>query len=58
MRLCYFNFFFLFNGSDDKTGIWQDQNNPIQKKNNVFNEFKTLSSSAQIFDKIIHLDLV
>ena len=51
-------FFFLFNACsfDDKTGIWQDQNNPIQKKNNVFNEFKTLSSSAQIFDKIIYVD--
>ena len=51
-------FFFLFNACsfDEKTGIWQDQNNPIQKKNNVFNEFKTLSSSAQIFDKIIYVD--
>ena len=51
-------FFLLFNACsfDDKTGIWQNLNNPIQKKNNVFNEFKTLSSSAQIFDKIIYAD--
>ena len=37
---------------DNKTGIWEN-NNIIKKKNNVYNDFKNISNSQNIFDKEI-----
>ena len=38
---------------DDKTGIWNSNNNISKKENNLFKEFKTLSGSEEFFQKEI-----
>ena len=43
---------------DNKTGIWNNDNNPLNKNKNdkIFSEFKTLSSQNDSFNKIIPFD--
>ena len=56
------NIFFsllLFSCSfDNKTGIWNNENNPLNKNKNdkIFSAFKTLSTQNDSFNKIIPLD--
>ena len=38
---------------DDKTGIWNSNNNISKKENNLFKEFKTLSGNEEYFEKEI-----
>ena len=38
---------------DDKTGIWNSNNNISKKENDLFKEFKTLSGSEEYFEKEI-----
>ena len=40
---------------DDKSGIWKNNNYSYEEKS-IFSEFKTLSSSEDVFSKIITLD--
>jgi outer membrane protein assembly factor BamB len=40
---------------DNKTGIWKTENN-ISKKNKTFEEFKSIDSSSEQFDKIVQID--
>ena len=40
---------------DDKSGIWKNKNYSYEEKS-IFSEFKTLSSSEDVFSKIITLD--
>ena len=43
---------------DNKSGIWNNENNPLNKNKNdkIFSEFKTLSSQNDTFNKIIPFD--
>ena len=41
---------------DNKTGIWKNENSFSKEDNEIFKEFKTLSSSAETYDKIVKLD--
>ena len=48
--------FFLNNCSfDNKTGIWNSEQNAVKIKNNKFKDFKKLNTSQVIFNKIIPL---
>ena len=53
-----FIFFFTSCSFDNKSGIWQNENENSQKKNSkeVFSEFKKLNSANNNFNKIILLD--
>ncbi len=53
-----FIFFFTSCSFDNKSGIWQNENENSQKKDSkeVFSEFKTLNSADNNFKKIILLD--
>ena len=47
-------FFFIQGCSfDDKSGIWNNDNIVIKKKDKTFKDFETLVTSEKIFDKII-----
>ena len=47
-------FFFIQGCSfDDKSGIWNNDNTVIKKKDKTFKDFETLVTSEKIFDKII-----
>ena len=49
--------FILSNCSfDDKTGVWKNENLTQNANDNLFNDFKKISSSKNIFDTIINLD--
>ena len=54
----FFLLLFLSCSFDNRTGIWNNENNPLNKnKNNkTFSEFKTLSSKNDSFNKIIPFD--
>ena len=41
---------------DDKSGIWQNQNNTLMNKKDQFKDFKKISISTERFDKEIILD--
>ena len=41
---------------DNKTGIWKNENSFSKEDNEIFKEFKTLSTSAKTYDKIVKLD--
>tara|TARA_B100001248_G_scaffold242571_1_gene210212 strand:- start:791 stop:2116 length:1326 start_codon:yes stop_codon:yes gene_type:complete len=41
---------------DDKSGIWQNENQVSEKEDFVFKDFKKISSSNSNFDKIIPID--
>ena len=41
---------------DDKSGIWQNENQVSKKEDFVFKDFKKISSSNSNFDKIIPID--
>jgi outer membrane protein assembly factor BamB len=41
---------------DNKTGIWKNENSLPEEKNDIFKEFKTLSSTSTPFEKIIPID--
>ena len=41
---------------DNKTGIWNNENNVSKVKTDLFEEFETLSSSNLFFDKIIPIE--
>ena len=48
--------FFLNNCSfDNKTGIWDNEKNITKENNDQFKDFKTISSSQEIFNQIIPL---
>ena len=47
-------FFFIQGCSfDDKSGIWNNDNIVIKKKDKTFKDFETLVTSEKIFDQII-----
>ena len=49
--------FLLINCSfDDKTGIWENENQIIKKENKLFSDFKKISSTKDKFNKIVNLD--
>ena len=49
--------FFYSCSFDNKTGIWENENKVIQKKeNNVFKDFEKITFSEEVFNKIITLD--
>ena len=41
---------------DNKTGVWKNENLTQNANDNLFNDFKKISSSKNIFDTIINLD--
>ena len=42
---------------DNKSGIWKNESNVSEnKKNDIFEEFQTLSSSSNIFNEVIPFD--
>ena len=55
MRYLLIFFLFLLNSCsfDNKTGIWNNENNIVNKNKNIYEEFKTLSSNQVLFDKTI-----
>ena len=59
MKIIYTLFIFLIFqhcSFDNKSGIWKNEESPSEKteKNKLFNEFKTLSISENIFNKEIN----
>ncbi len=57
----FFIFFFIISilyacSFDDKSGIWQNQNNTLMNKKDQFKDFKKISISTERFDKEIILD--
>ena len=54
----FFSLLLLSCSFDNKTGIWNNENNPLNKNKNdkIFSAFKTLSTQNDIFNKIIPLD--
>ena len=49
--------FFQSCSFDDKSGIWKNQNSNIQKKDdNLFKDFRKITSSTKIYDEVIPLD--
>ena len=54
----FFSLLFISCSFDDKTGIWNNENNPLNKnkKDKIFSEFKTLSSKNDSFNKTIPFD--
>jgi len=56
MKFFYILIIFILSQScsfDNKTGIWKSDKNITTEDNDIFKEFKTLSSSTTTFDKII-----
>ena len=60
MKLFYvliISIFFFSCSFDNKTGIWENENKVIKKgENNIFKDFKKITFSEEVFDKIITLD--
>lgn len=59
MKIYYFFIIFLFLIScsfDNKTGIWENNNISLGKKNDQFSDFKNLSVSGETFSQIIKID--
>jgi hypothetical protein len=61
MKIIYTLFIFLIFqhcSFDNKSGIWKNEESPSEKteKNKLFNEFKTLSISENIFNKEIQIE--
>ncbi len=59
MRIFYIliSIFLLLSCSfDNKSGIWQDNNEALVTKQNSFKDFKKLSSSNDIFNKIVEIN--
>ena len=40
---------------DNKTGIWENENNPLPSKNKIYKDFKTISTSQNFFNETIVL---
>ena len=56
MKLFFVVIFFIFLNHcsfDDKTGIWKSKDNISKKEKNLFEKFKTLSSSEEYFEQEI-----
>ena len=47
----------LFNSCsfDNKTGIWENEDNPLPSKNKIYKDFKTISTSQNFFNETIVL---
>ncbi len=59
MKLFYFLVILVFFNQcsfDNKTGIWKSENKITDKKNEIFDQFKTFSSSTNIYSKEIIAD--
>lgn len=59
MKIYYFFIIFLFIIScsfDNKTGIWENNDISVEKKNDQFSDFKNLSVSSETFSQTIKID--
>ncbi len=59
MKLFYFLVVLVFLNQcsfDNKTGIWKNENNITDEKNKVFDQFKTFSSTTNIYSKELTAD--
>ncbi len=59
MKLFYFLVILVFLNQcsfDNKTGIWKNENNITDEKNGIFDQFKTFSSSKNIYNKELIAD--
>tara|TARA_A100001015_G_C15012270_1_gene723718 strand:+ start:376 stop:1695 length:1320 start_codon:yes stop_codon:yes gene_type:complete len=57
MKIFYFLFIFIYLSScsfDNKTGIWTNENN-VSENDDIFKEFKRISSTTDVYNKTISL---
>ena len=58
MKLIYSVVILLFLNNcsfDNKTGIWNNANESFDEKNDLFKDFKTLSTNNSSFNKVVKI---
>ena len=59
MKAFFYIIIFIFITScsfDDKSGIWNNDKNVVSKSNKIFQDFETVSTSNELFNKSIPLN--